>query len=308
MEKMFDNFGLLEERVLNSLELSDLEKIRYDLSKIGDPILTCGVGGSSVVSKMSSKIISKKNKIIATDVEFRDFNYDGFYGYKNVLVSSYGGLNHGVDVAFNNDLNKYLLSSRKREGVCSLLYKDGLDIERSFISLGATIVPVSILMNYYLDGNNSIIEDLITRDIPGINIFDSYYENLFEIFSGYDTSVSARYLESTIVEAGLGVGVVHDKYAYCHGRSTMGKNYDSTVIYLDSGKELDELLIEKLCEYHERIFVLRSTYEDDIVKDYDLLLQSMYLTRDIASFKKVDLSSVDYSPVVKKVYRFNGEM
>ena len=44
---------------------------------------------------------------------------------------------------------------------------------------------------------------------------------LFEIMSGDHTRVAAGVLESTIAEAGLGIPVIHEKYGYCHGRSTL---------------------------------------------------------------------------------------
>ena len=34
--------------------------------------------------------------------------------YNNVVCSSYGGKNYGVDVSFDNNLNKYLLWLKKR--------------------------------------------------------------------------------------------------------------------------------------------------------------------------------------------------
>ena len=47
---MHDNFKLLEERVLDSLEKTDLERISSKLKEIKTPTITTGVGGSSVVS------------------------------------------------------------------------------------------------------------------------------------------------------------------------------------------------------------------------------------------------------------------
>ena len=53
---MHDNFKLLEKRVLDSLEKTDLERIKYELKKIKTPTITTGVGGSSVVSNYAAKI------------------------------------------------------------------------------------------------------------------------------------------------------------------------------------------------------------------------------------------------------------
>ena len=107
---MHDNFSLLEERVLDSLEKTDLERIKYHLEKIKTPTITTGVGGSSVVSTYASKVLSTKNGIIAQHQEPRDMLYKNLNGYSNVLACSYGGNNHGTTTSFSNHLNKYLLS------------------------------------------------------------------------------------------------------------------------------------------------------------------------------------------------------
>ena len=61
---MHDNFQLLEERVLDSLEKTDLERIKYQLERITTPTITTGVGGSSVVSEFTSRVLSRKNEIM----------------------------------------------------------------------------------------------------------------------------------------------------------------------------------------------------------------------------------------------------
>ena len=49
MEKnMNENFKKLNNRVVDSLNDTDLEKLNYLLSKIKDPTLVSGVGGSSI--------------------------------------------------------------------------------------------------------------------------------------------------------------------------------------------------------------------------------------------------------------------
>jgi hypothetical protein len=39
-----------------------------------------------------------------------------------------------------------------------------------------------------------------------------------------------------------------------------------------------------------------------------MLTQSMYLTKQIAEEKNIDLSKIEYSPIVKKLYKYNGEI
>ena len=297
------NFEKLEERVRDSFVDTDLDHMFYELKTLQEPTLVSGVGGSSVVSEMASKVLREKNGIIAHNTEPRDFCHQSLRGYSNVLSCSYSGNNHGVQLSFLNDLRHYLLSAKKNEGegIHNLTYTCR-NPEKSFISLAATLIPCSLLMSYYLDGDQDrVLERLQTKDFS----FDTSVP-LFEIFSGVDTSTASKYLESTITESGIGIPVVHDKYSYCHGRSTMCKNYPSIAIYFDTHTELDELLLRELPQYYKDI--VRIPCEKGLLGDYSALIQSMYLTKYLADSKGMDISGVDYNPIVKKLYKYQGEV
>ena len=307
MEKnMQINFEYLDKRVLDSLERTDLGKIRYELSKLNEPTILSGVGGSSVVSEFGSRVISKTNQVIATNSEPRDLVYKTTSGYKNIIACSYSGNNYGVQIAFDNTLKKYLLSNNRYDDneVTYLQYLTTIDKERSFISLGATLIPVTIFLDYYLKGDNKVIKELLhSTQFDFDTSCDAY-----EIFSGYDTSTTSKYLESTITEAGIGIPLVHDKYSYCHGRSTVSINYTNIAIYLNRNTELDKLLLQELPRYYKTVLVLESSQQDPILADYDMLIQAMYLTKYIAEQQSKDLSKVEYSPLCKKLYTYNGSL
>lgn len=307
MEKnMKINFELLKERVIDSLEQTDLDYIRKELSKLNEPTIFSGVGGSSVVSEFASKVINTKNGIVSINSEPRDFLYRNSNEFKNVVACSYSGNNYGVELSFLKGLKKYLLSNNSFDDidVTYLKYNTTIDKERSFISLGATLIPVSILMDYYLNGNNDPIIDSIEE-----KRFDFELDSdIYEIFTGYDTSTSSKYLESTMAESGIGIPIVHDKYAYCHGRSTLGINYDSTAIYYNRNTEFDKMMLEELKKYYKRIITIDSKFDDQLLDDYQMLVQSMYLSRYIAEKKSKDLSKVEYSPIVKKLYKYDGQI
>ena len=59
---------------------------------------------------------------------------------------------------------------------------------------------------------------------------------------------------------------------------------------------------------YSRIVTIDSKFEDQILDDYQMLIQSMYLTKYIAEKKSKDLSKVEYSPIVKKLYKYNGHI
>lgn len=307
MEKnMRVNFEWLERRVVDALNNTDTERIRYELSRINKPTIISGVGGSSVVSTFASKVIGDKNGIITGDFEPRDFLYRKLSSFQNVIACSYGGNNYGVELAFANNLKHYLLSNNMFDDndVIYLKYDTTIDKERSFISLGATLIPVSILANYYMNGDNIFVDNYL-------NEYEYSFDvncDAFEIFSGYDTCTASKYLESTFVEAGIGIPIVHDKYSYCHGRTTTSINYNNIAIYFNRGTEFDKLLIPELYKYYKDVVILNGMNPNHILDDYQLLVQAMYLTKYIAEQKNKDLSKVEYSPLVKSLYNYNGQI
>lgn len=299
MEKnMKVNFEYLKGRVVDTFDNTDTEFINYELSKLDKPTLVSGIGGSSVVSDFGAKVLSVKNSIIVRNTEPRDMIYMDKSGYSNVIACSYSGNNFGVDLSFDNNLKKYLLSRNTNEEAVNLQYKTTIDNERSFISLGATLIPISVLINYYLNGDESFLDDIEEC----VFSFDTECD-VYEIFSGYDTSTTSKYLESTMVESGIGIPIVHDKYSYCHGRSTMSINNNSIAIFLNRNTELDRLLLREISKYYKNVIVIDGKYKDMILDDYQMLVQAMYLTKFIAESKSKDLSKIEYSPLCKTLYK-----
>ena len=49
-------------------------------------------------------------------------------------------------------------------------------------------------------------------------------------------------------------------------------------------------------------------YKIDLFREYLLLVECMYLTKYIAESKQKDLSGIDYNPIVKKLYKYKGNI
>jgi hypothetical protein len=312
MEKnMKENFDKLEKRLFNALYNTDLEKIRYELKKIDSPTLVSGVGGSNTVSNFTTNVLNKTNKIITRNTEPRDFKYMNLNGYKNVIACSYSGDNYGVKLAFDNNLKHYLLSGSKSNNtnVIPLYYELKDDKEKSFISLSSTIIPCAILLDYYLSEQNySNPKEKIIFDF---NEYDYNFNtncDCYEIFSGCETSSASNFLESTMIESGITVPIVHDKYSYCHGRSTLSINKNNIAIYFNNNTELDKLMLNELPKYYKDIIVLNKSTNDNIINEFILLNKCIYLVKYIADFKNKDLSGIDYNPIVKKLYKYKGDL
>ena len=285
-ENMHDNFKLLEERVIDTLCKTDLERIREELKKIRGPVICTGVGGSSVASEFASKVLNQKNGLVTDSLEMRDMNYKKLDGYSSVLACSYSGNNYGVETAFRNGLDKYLLSTGSIDGVCNLVYESGYHKEDSFISLAATLMPMSVMLAYYLDGDLNKVYEILNR----CREYNFSPDKTYEIMSGYESSSAAKYLESTMTESGIGIPIVHDKYSYCHGRSTMSHHNDHSLIMFNSGNELDKLLLEILGEYYKNIIRIDGKYDDSVLDDFYYTYQAMLLSYDMACSSDKDLS------------------
>ena len=68
------------------------------------------------------------------------------------------------------------------------------------------------------------------------------------------------------------------------------------------------MMLEELKQYYRRIITIDSKIKDQILDDYQMLIQSMYLSKYIAEKKNKDLSKVEYSPIVKKLYKYKGKI
>lgn len=351
-ENMLYNFNKLEKRVFDSLSKSDLKEIKDILSSIKDSTLVSGVGGSNVVSTYLSNVLSKKNNIICESVTPRDIIYRNLKVFKNIISCSYSADNYGVQISFNNNLNKYLFSKNKIEGITNITYNT-TDVEHSFISLSSTLIPMTICLLYYCDDISIVEEILKTKPkygikMPKIATLSNAYElligyekgdedfliepdeidkflkelynklpffssslglsDVYEILSGYETSAASSFLESTMVESGMFIPVVHDKYDYCHGRSNLNYQYKNNLIFFDNRTELDKYYKDILPDNYENIISIKRKYDDDIINDYYLTYASMLLSKEFANSLNKDLSDLKYSPLVKKLYHYKRGM
>ena len=300
------NFEVLKERIWDTLRLTDLNK---ELKKIKGSTICVGSGGSNVVAAYASIVLNAKNKCCTKIAEPRDVLYEDLTNYKNVFICSYSGNNHGVNVLSDLPTKKYLLTYGSNDNDFRILKcNSSMDKEMSFISLGATLMPMSILLKYYLKEKT---EEYINNMLNDVKEYDvSLFGYDYDIISGSDTLTVERYLESTFTESGLGCAVVHRKYDFCHGRSTLNYTKKRNLIYLVANrKELDDMLLENLKEKYENIVVLESSYNDIVIDNFNLTIKAMYLTKQLAEYQNMDLSIVSYDKdLCKKLYKYKGEM
>lgn len=304
---MEQNFNLLLERVLDTLEKSDLLAIKQQLENIKGNTILVGAGGSSVVSTFASKVLNIPNIRSA-----RDLNYMDLKDVDNIIVFSYSGKGYVVESLLDKNKKIYLFTNGDKtyENVETIKYDSTIKNEYSFISLASTLMPMAILYHYYHPLRLPHFESNITDMFDKAKDINIHHNKVYEILTGYDSLAASKYLETTMVESGIATPIIHDKYDYCHGRSTISYHSNNGLILFDSGKELDDLLFHDLKEYYTEIVKIDRYYPNDCVIDNDFYatICSMYLTKKLAENKEMDLSKVDYSPMVEKLYKYKGEM
>ena len=299
-DRMEDCFASLKDKVSYALKHTDLQSVFEQLDAIEGPTLVSGVGGSSIVASFLAKVLREKKHIIATFAYPRDLRYMDLKAYQNVIAVSYSGNNIGVDAILHLPLNRYLLTGSPREDLNNIVYT--MQLERSYVSVSATVIPLMILLLYYMN-DAQLIEEILDSETGLVSDNDHY-----EVMSGYETSTAATLFESSMIESGMGSCVVHDKYNYCHGRINLSRPVSSDLIFFKMDNELDEVLYETLQKYYGKILCIERRYRDDVVNDCYASLIALKLIRNIARVKNLDISDMKELPDNDVLYRFNGKI
>ena len=129
---MEQNFNLLLERVLDTLNKSDLLAIKQQLENIKGNTILVGAGGSSVVSTFASKVLNIPNVRSA-----RDLNYMNIKNIDNIVVFSYSGNGYVIESLLDNNKKIYLFTNGNKtyDNVEIIKYDSTIKNEHSFISL-----------------------------------------------------------------------------------------------------------------------------------------------------------------------------
>lgn len=300
-DKMNDCFDSLYANILYGINYTDLPAFFKKLDEIEGATIVTGVGGSSVVARFLAKVLREKKHIIATAITPRDLEYMDLGEYRNVIACSYSGNNIGVDASFDNDLNRYLLTGHAKDGVENILYE--MRKEESYVSVSATMVPLSLLFLYYTDRNTNLLKEIIDD-----NIRTTSKKDIYEVIYGYESETAATMLESCLTESGMGACVLHDKYNFCHGRINLSRKKLSTAIFFRSDNELDDTIANHLDEIYGEAITIGSRYEDAVINDFHHTLLSLKLIHSLAETYDIDISDMKELPINDIFYLFKGKM
>ena len=282
----------LEKDITESLEQTNLNEIFEKLNQIKSPIICSGVGGSMPCAVFASKIFQEKNYISYT-LELLEILQNPNQKLP-ILLFSHSGKNYGIKKVIKNKENTYLMTTRKSkiDKEITLKYQENKK-EKSFISIKSTLISMSILLMY--TKRELKFPKQIRYNIPEFQTI--------EILKDANTKTAATYLESTFIEANIAPVIVHDKYSFCHGRTTSTYYQDNLIIYLISKKTtLDENLLNALQKYQKKIIILDVNEQDPVLADFELTIQGLTLLIQIAEQKKIDLCNINYAPFASELY------
>lgn len=309
-------FTRLEQRLLDANESIDSERNYQVLDSVIEPNISIGSGGSYPAAIFGSKVLTDKG-IISLNMTPRDAIYN-IKGINNLICYSWSGTSYGIIKAMDSYPKSIVVHGNEKvlhEQEVRLHY-DGMDKEHSFISEATTLIPMGELLKYYLQekgiDERKYLDSIIKETFNNTELNYNVDSSVFEIMTGDNTNTAAHILESTMLESGIGIPILHEKYDYCHGRSvTSSTNRGKhTLIYLiNQETELDKLLLDLIPHNYKNVIILKSGTNEKLVGEYILSLKSVLLCNYISRIKGMGLSQVEYDPsVVKKAYCYKGEL
>ncbi len=301
LEKILEK---LEEKINITLKDEKLKDIFKELSNIHEPSLTLGVGGSKVVSLFLEKVLSKKNEIIVKNIDLDELFLKDYSLYKNLIVVSHSGKNHGAKSVLKlNGFKKYLLTTRKSKINDEILLRyENVERIKSFVSVEDMFIPLGIILSYYL--NTQVLPDYLFKTED----FNFKLKENVDIIYDYESCCAAKFLEVALVEAGIAHVTMHSKYSLCHGRSNIISSSKSLVVYFSTREnDLDKILIENLPKITDDIVFLSSLEEDKIVGDFILTWKVLNLLNYLNKKYACNIVTVKYNKVVPKIYNFKGD-
>lgn len=196
LDKIVSN---LEDKIVHSFSNTNLDYIYTELSNIKSPTILCGVGGSHVVSIFLEKVLVTKNNIITKNIDVEEYFLTNFSNYDNLVLLSHSGKNYGIKSLLATDKNKYLFTTRKSKVTNEITLNYSIENRiKSFVSFEDTIIPLSIILGYYLDSYDFPGEILSKEEKFEILDFDNV-----NIIYDETSKACATFLETSIIEAGI---------------------------------------------------------------------------------------------------------
>ncbi|MCT4613158.1 MAG: hypothetical protein N4A47_07315 [Clostridia bacterium] len=310
------NFEALLERIKDAhLKTDGYEKLRESISNIKGNTFITGTGGSYAVASFAKSVLKNEIEGQVSVLKPRDVLFENIDYIDNIIGFSYSGKSPSIKNAVSRDIqNKIIITADGERAKLKMLGADIVDYgfgKKSFISIGSSIVPMSMLLRYGLGINAkeiiAICAEFIKKSLEfeTNNIYDK--NKILEVFGDARTYTPYNILESNIIESGMMPVIKHEKNDYSHGRSILNYNFrNSNGIYLINEKtSQDEILVNNfLPKFYNNLTVVESE-NVGITGEFELAVKSMFITKEMAKIANIDLSNVNYPEDVRDIYSFD---
>jgi fructoselysine-6-P-deglycase FrlB-like protein len=327
--RMDYNLDKLYERISDAHQLGAYSRLESVLNKISGNILVVGTGGSYVVANYAKKVIESKTDCLAICHRPRDAFFERLDRIDHVFAFTYSGSTPEIVKLVKEckkypNINSINIVTRAEEKTirkkyelqsndCVISYLSDTPKERSYISIAATMIPITLFARYEcgIDKKEFLgfIEKLIKKEETRVYSDNDFNKTGINVVYGYESVASAILLESNLIEAGITHVVVHEKKDFGHGRvSILDKS--KNVVYLISGQKdrYDNTLIKYLNLYNDINVAFMKSRQFGLLGELELLVKTMYFSRNLARAAGVDLSRIAYLKEIKKIYSYNGRL
>lgn len=333
---MRKNFEFLKDRLLDANKKVSQEELIQKLKDVRGTLITMGTGGSYPVSYYASKIMEECNGCFSRNSNPRDNLFINTIP-SAIMGFSYSGKTPSIVQAYDNLSNiKKIIFTIGEEKIKSIFneedvvinYKGNINVERSYISIASTFVPMSLLLKYSLKEEADFSEESFQKLLGDmVNKSDNYVKEILksqklprrfktvEIFSGDTTYTAGLILKSGLIEASMAYPILYEKNDYCHGCHMLNfeEHTDLGIYLLDRESDLDSMFLKNL-PLHFKKFIILKTFDSNIkesLREFELALKALFLLRELAAKKGRDLTRIASRKnigLVKRYYNFSGRM
>jgi fructoselysine-6-P-deglycase FrlB-like protein len=153
-------FNDLLKRIMDAISYENQKQTKEVLEQIKGTVAVIGTGGSYPIALFLEKVLIEKNGCFVKAVKPRDLFYDKS-NYDNIIAFTYSGKTPSIikpleekkciKVVFTHDSNRLKENINIRDNYQIIDYSGETLIERSFISIAATLAPICLLAKYFDD-------------------------------------------------------------------------------------------------------------------------------------------------------------
>ena len=335
---MDTNFKKLVQRIISASNSKAIEKVNVLMDRISGNVIVAGTGGSFVVAEFINSVLNKANNCFSNSMYPRDVFFQNLGLVDYVILVTYSGKTHEIcecikyckkyknikEIVVVTRDDKMLLNRIEKDSNVNIIkYGDGDTKEKSFISIASTFMPISIFaksifkkskLNFelYVSELFENVENIINETTKNIDWTMLKSKPFLEVIYETESKSSAQMLESNLIESGIAHVVLHEKKHLSHGRYVLGSlNKAPITIFLKNSNNI--LYDNRIFEYYSEdinnnFFLLINNSKHGIEGEFEMLVKTLFLTKNISEKLDVDLSRINYPILAQKLYKYRNKL